>query len=801
MQLTIGNFHLNIGKRKEAITETKEQTPLADEVITSLATENTTLKPAAGGRSSETPTSSLYEGIMAEADMISPEFELELLKVCDYLAKFNADVSYAVDNIVQLGNTPATISFDDSVDDDLAREMVTYLKDAEQYIYSGGMNSLRNDLLAQLAVSGAISAEYIPDKKLSKIQKVVIVPCVGIRFKYNRETVDYDAYQVRNNNVPIKGFALDAVKKLNPNTYRYYALRRFNDNPTAVPPFISALEMIEIEKDMLCNMRHIIKKIGLFGFLTAVVGTITRKQGETDEAYWDRQSAHLARIRPEIEKGYASGVSIGYKGSIDYDIEGNNTNIDGFHQIMELVAVMKMAGMKQDPLMLGRNMNVAETMARVIMTKLVSQVGNYQRLLSNFTGDVYTMMLVLGGYGGKFKRIYVEHEQPTVGDKLREEQTLKQRLENYKGLRDAGIIDQQGMAQALDYEKPFADKDVDYSVQRAEDKPYVDPRISTDPKPDPNQTEDPTGSGSTDYATAEARINLGFRAFQYDSCCHHESFSASRGEIDKLFNSYLADSKKNYDKAVKEIVELFADSLKERPATTLQEYNDRFLYVLYNNWGEEFTTAQDKTIRKWIGAAYKEYTKDDDSTVKELYLLLSAKALSYFENSDKYFMSRFVTDTDTKNRIYGFIAATYTQPMSQAVEESLVGMLVSESWKLDRIVSSTLVKMDNVTELIRLASNKTATFTLVSVKDSKRCKYCASIDGKVFSVSVAMDKLNRMVDGGPQTIETDSPFINELFKGKEGVIQLSDMTGEELQAAGFNGLLPHPNCRCKLVKT
>ncbi|MCB9047709.1 MAG: hypothetical protein H6550_16360, partial [Chitinophagales bacterium] len=282
------------------------------------------------GRSSENTTVDFMSSLLNESQAMKPEFNIEVLRICNYLAKHNSDISYAVDNIVQLGNTPENITFDDGVSADQAKEMIKYLNVYEKSIYAGGMNSLKNDLFAQLAITGAVSLEAIPKRDMSGLDKVVLVDPYHIRFIYNDSTYSYDPYQ----KLPDKLGYKDDLHKLNTDQYKYYALRRMSDSPYAIPPFMAAFEGLELEKDMLKNMRNIIRKLGIFGFLSVMLTPPRRKQNETDAQFTARCTQYLENIRPEVEKGYAGGMAMGFEGQTKYNIEASTTNVSGASDVM-----------------------------------------------------------------------------------------------------------------------------------------------------------------------------------------------------------------------------------------------------------------------------------------------------------------------------------------------------------------------------------------------------------------------------------------------------------------------------------
>lgn len=760
--------------------------------------------PTAGGRVSE-PTGyvGLYSGLRMMADQVSPNFDIELLKVCNWLAIHNNDVSYAVDNIVQLGSTPHTIIFDDDVSDEEAKEMANYLTSACDSLYRGGVNSLKNDLLVQAYVTGSFSVEAIPAKNLKRIDRVVLVPPSTIRFKYNPKTYDYDPYQTISNSIVGNNVGLDNLIKLNPTTYKYYSLRTMDGNPTAIPPLIAALDMIQVEAAMLENMQHIIRKIGLFGFLTVMLKAPMRKQGQDEAAYYAASKQYLNMVRPDIEKGFAEGVVLGFEGAHKFEVEGNNTNIDGFHQIMELVTTMKMSGMKQDPLMLGRNFNVAETMARVILVKLTSQIANYQQLLGSILADLFRLMLVMAGR--QVKPFVVELQRSVLSDALKDEQAYKQKIENRKTLRDTGVISQQAYALEVGYDNPHAKKDVDYSVPKAEKAPTKDPRVNTDPRPDKDQADDPTGIPTTDYEYASILVQYTRNKPEFDycktcRCASITSFDRVTDIVNEMVIEYLERSHEVYSESSNRIAEyIVADLRTNGKGSTPSEMADRIMYMLYTRWGQEYSLNQDNVVLEYVPKIFAELVKDHSDSTKQMFFLFMLQVSNYFVSSDQYFFGRFITDADTRRRIRNYSMDAFDESSFDAIQAGLTGTLEDEAWKIDRIGNTTLSKLQNIAGLMQMIGDNTTKFTLVSVKDSKRCNYCAAMDGKTFSVTSAMDKVKEMIAGAPSDVGSYAPFITTLLKGRNSE-DIARMTGEELQELGFLGFTPHANCRCKIVK-
>ena len=122
-------------------------------------------------------------------------------------------------------------------------------------------------MIAQLYVSGALSTEWVPNRKLTGLETVIFVNPETIEFSLNKRKTSYAPYQrVKTSFIAAKEKSPDLVK-LNPKTYRYYGLFSDEDAPYGVPPFLTALADIDSQLFMKKNIRHIVQQVGLMGFL------------------------------------------------------------------------------------------------------------------------------------------------------------------------------------------------------------------------------------------------------------------------------------------------------------------------------------------------------------------------------------------------------------------------------------------------------------------------------------------------------------------------------------------------------
>ena len=641
------------------------------------ATEEDAL-PVSGGRQTTAEGTSTIGNVLAELAMITPDFNIQLLGAMESLSIYNAEVSYAVDNIMQLGNTvgsfPTNITFDDGVADTQIKEMVALLKKKSKQWYKGGLNSLVNDLLSQIAVNGTLSAEAVPSNSLDGLRKIVTVSPKTIRFKYDIDQEDYFPYQ------HIAGKITPTGIKLNTFTYKYYPLRRVTEKPYGIPPFISSLENIQISRDMGENLKHVVKKLGILGFLEVLVNGPSAKNGESDKDYFKRTQNYLKSVTPQIEKGLSKGYVVGFEGSHKFNLQPTTGNVQGAKDLVEMNDVKLFAGLKQDPLMFGRNFSTTETLAQVILAKMTTQVGNYQKIVETFLEDVFLLELQLAGYA--IENIEIEFEPPMITDGTKKQVARKALIENLKTEYNQGIISQEVVAQELgreapDQEEPRPAPALAVNPNKPVDLEEEEPKGKEDVTKTKDKKENtkllpwqvslisefsPTSSGyrivdvyfnndrakenvvilnnefldtfdvldvtsivelenvSLEDVTQRYVNGLGGHLTEYEyesegcNCGDHKVSTFAKKdetELEQFIRLYLIETKGRYSTAVEKAVKEIAISLAQLgEGATEKVVYDSIMYTLYKNWKVNFTIPQKKTVNKFVKNVYTYFRKD-----------------------------------------------------------------------------------------------------------------------------------------------------------------------------------------------
>lgn len=758
--------------------------------------------PTKGGRVSLPDYDNLYSLLIGDSELLANEVPTRILEVMAHLAKYNADISNAVENVTSMGNTPYTINVEGGNEN-----TVTELQELSKHWYTGGLSSLRSSLLLQIAVYGAISAEIVPNESLTGIKKIILLTPSTIEFAYKKDKGEYIPYQ-RPKSAPLVAASsvlqAGGLIELNPLTFRYIATKRMSESPYAIPPFIAALESVKIEKDMLDGFKHVIHKLGILGFLHAVVAAPKKLPSETDAAYQSRCYSYLSDlVVPELEKGLAKGVVAGFQGSHEFSVEGTNTNVQGAKELFNLITEIKMSGLKQDPRLLGRQFSTTETYGKVILRKFSSQLTTYQMAMDDFLSYAFNFEAMLSNR--KLKSIKVESEKPMISDEKEDQETYKLKIENGLALYKQGIISQEQLASMLGYDKPFSDM----PLQAPQDTQVADTIL-------PN---------SLDISNVLEALNSEIGEYDYgteDTCgcgCGKKStslsFDAGLGDkIDELFNGYSSDIKRGYANAVKKSVVRISNGLTKLPKTaTEQEVADYILYNLLVRWTKEFTEKQKGFISKWVTDVYKTFRKDPTflgtkfdpkNPPKTVFGVKDVRTVEYFKNSDNFYLGKFITDKDTIARLNKLIREEYisnniplgTQVGIDEFRKKLGTTLINEDWKIDRIIATTTNKMRNYAGVAYMQDAEVVTFEIRGVVDRLQCDWCKNIQGKQFDVKLANERVEFLTKAVPEQIPLLSPFINQVLKDPT---KIAEMSGAELQKMGIDLPAFHAGCRDTIV--
>lgn len=385
---------------------------------------------------------------------LKPEVYLDFIPRIRHLVKINEDVGSVYNDLIQLTNTGHRIKFDQSIDSALADKMKKHLDSKKELWGSGvhGIDGLVNKWIAQILVSGAISNEWVPQRDLKGLSNNILINPENIRFRYNYSTTKYDSYQLVKTIITSTS---DNMIKLNPNTFFYSGVLNDTDSPYGVPPFLTALDALSNQKDMKKNIKHILKQLGLLGYLEVKLEKPQRNPQESEKAYASRLDKFLLDSKKNVSNGFSEGIVVGYDGDHEFEFHSTTKQLNGVNDIYNGNEVSVANGLKVSPSFIGQKSTGSESGMSIVFTKMLSQLKNIQQILAANLKFGYVLELQLMGFNIKSTDITIEFNASTITDDLKTWQAkeIKQRVT--KALLIDGVMSIDTYSEENGYTKPF----------------------------------------------------------------------------------------------------------------------------------------------------------------------------------------------------------------------------------------------------------------------------------------------------------------------------------------------------------
>ncbi|MFZ8785018.1 hypothetical protein [Thermocrinis sp.] len=363
---------------------------------------------------------------------VNPKYPREWLNVIAKAVVANPILSQVHNLTINLANTGHTVQVEGK-DAEKARE------ELKELAFLLNTDHLINQLIAQINISGAISAEVVVDEKLQGVKKVVFVPASTVYFVYNEETDEYEPYQWVGNAEPIK---------LNTATYKYLPLLTLEDSPYAIPPFLASLSIVEVVENMIAELKGLAQKIGLIGFLDVKFPPLAKAPNETETEYQERALRWLENIAQQISENMAKGIFLHFDGT-EAEFKEISPNAGGIREIIDLAEKWLIEGAKSQPAVLGFSTGYTETWATVALHVFSAQLQNIQRLVRRFLEFTYRLHLMLRGFDIDDVNI-IFNPLPDFEPQKKAEARLKE-VQRIVQLLQAGIIDIETAKKELGY--------------------------------------------------------------------------------------------------------------------------------------------------------------------------------------------------------------------------------------------------------------------------------------------------------------------------------------------------------------
>lgn len=428
----------------------------AAEPVVEMAPKSRSNRPAAsvalpGGSEVSGSAAENVLGVFTSYAPLAYKMPFELLQYMATLARFNPDVSQAVENTKILANSGYDL-FVTAGSDLATRRLRERLLEKSRIIQEphGGFDGLITKLLDQAAVYGAMCGEWVPNEDLTDIVDFIDVNPKDIRFFW--EDQHWAPYQ------KVERRAVEAAEargqktrngnciKLNETTFRYYAFDAAPGSPYGTPPFLAALENIAIQRDMMKNMAQIVKKMGLLGVIDVAIESIQQRRGETASEYQARAGTYLADFASAVKEMMTDGGLVHFDDSEvkTHNISGNAAGAQG---IIKTNEEFIFSGLKSMPSVQGRSYSTTETYAGVAYDIIIRNTFRYQRACKRMIESGYWLMVQL--WAEQPKELSISFHANKSLHRLQDAQAALLEIKVALMKWASGIYDQQQFAQSL----------------------------------------------------------------------------------------------------------------------------------------------------------------------------------------------------------------------------------------------------------------------------------------------------------------------------------------------------------------
>ena len=414
------------------------------------------------GRVSEpNDTNNTISILRGMTELVTPSFRVELVPLIRDLYKVNPDVGIALQDMFKLTNTGHRVTFPRNTPAE-ANKMREHLEKVRKNwaIYTAGIDGLVNKLIVQALVGGATSFEAVPNEELNGIATIVLINPEDIIFKRYTNGV-YHPYQKNRNYVSKK----EPLIKLNNHTYKYSSLYNDTDEPYGVPPFLTALDSLKSQADMMANFKHIMEVLGMLGFVEAKIEKPGRRPDQSDRDYESSLTSNLVKLKKNILGGLKDGVVAGYIDDHEFKLTSTSTNLANVDKLWGMNQQSVANGLGVNGTIIGVQSTTNEGAAGVLLSKMISQLKSIQMVLQNNLEFIYSLELLLAGYNNK--GVKVVFNTSTITDEVKYQQAQEYKIRNNVALYNQGIIGQEEFAFNMGYDEPN------------QKKPRVDPNADS----------------------------------------------------------------------------------------------------------------------------------------------------------------------------------------------------------------------------------------------------------------------------------------------------------------------------------
>ncbi len=254
----------------------------------------------------------------------------------------------------------------DDIVDQRAQDYLAALDARVGEEYGGGMDQLVDVLNLTLVTQGAMALEIELDRALTDVVDFHPVDPARITFKREKDTRRLMRGILAGRGVP--GVDADGFLELNPRQFRYMPLHPDVDAPYGRSPIMAALTAIFFKIEVLEDLKAVVHNQGHARIDVAIVqevllkhlpaGMSTAQQIEFLNTFIEEVQRQYEALNPDDTFIHSDSVKVGYVGP------GAGGSMD-FKAVAQIIDTQIVSGLKQLPILLGRNEGATTTHATI----------------------------------------------------------------------------------------------------------------------------------------------------------------------------------------------------------------------------------------------------------------------------------------------------------------------------------------------------------------------------------------------------------------------------------------------------
>lgn len=739
------------------------------------------------GRSSIEETGNVFGrmgAFMQDFHGLDPVVPFELLEFLTRIAAVNPDLNHATTNLINLSNNGHTVNIEARTET-IMEKAHERLNDRAQNIYtrSAGVDGLINHYIEQIAVTGAISSEDVLTPKLDGVQKVVIVPTPRIRFKLlDGEYKPFQLLRSSGEMIPLHEL-----------TYHYYAFRTIENSPYAVPLYLAAIDAILTQRDMVSNIKFIVRKLGLLGIVALSMMPPPRKASETDKEHADRKQRYLNAVMNDVKKNFFEGLMVKFS---DQTLEHHNITGDarGTREVWDMNEEQIASGAGIDPMMIGRSYKSTESFANVVYMFMIREGNNVRRLAKRRMEETYRLDLRLQNI--PVDGITFQFNENPARDPLAEAQAQETRERAVIKKAEVGMISADQAAQELGYDSWFEVSRLSPMSASPKSEVVAERRY---------RLRFNRELGRYDFLRERALISTAKKSLVSES----ETRAIMQQWVDKYLKKISPYLKNSTVEAV-EVLLGFVRRSRFSDFSSADDFAAKAFAVLSPIYVDALSSTEAQNdIRDSVKAIYEHYRLVDVAVFAVAPAVtfkmdaVDRRTLNFMRRMDRFYLSKYIFNEPTEKSVLDFLKRRFIEGgegiFQRTSEEALLefkllaqdALETMTDFEAHRIINTAVQRMRTWANIGELHE---AGFEYAEIYNpSPEAEICQFLAGKIIPVGPAR-----------QAVDELSKLSPEAFQK-----QLSPVTEQRINARGLEGAVRegwgfppyHPNCKTRLIAT